>query len=1180
MRLSAVVVPVRTEAGEDGAARRLAEDVGRAAERIDREDAQFLRAEGGVARPTQLLDSERQFHQVDQCQRVVSLVAGVDDVLVDESPRQRCPGGGRIVGLEALRVSEHRRTIESGPTAVRGERRHRAGVAGEVHRRPGAGVRRRPPPGLGKPGPDLVGSDLRILQPREHLGPVHLESHVEAGGQVESTRFGEHCGHLRGVGLRLVQQGLRLEGRDLDHGDGHQLADQGRHLLGGPGGEAEDGSHVAPGVRGAALGDRDAGSHREQVGEVLDRVQEGQLPKGREIGVELESRGLDRPRGVQDLEDGAVLLESAAEELHVLLRRPGPVDVDLAPESPVDFAVELLVGALHEAAGRFEGVVGVLAVDRSRRGDLAGVERGALGLDRGFGPAQGVVRPSLSRGREPDEEEEPGERQREAPAPTGRLGRVSGECHREEVRPGKRVRRGTAGAMRADPAGIVPAVVPTTSPDRPEDSPLVRIGSRVAPRARRLRLQQSQGFLGLAALIVYTALRPGEPAAALAALGEREGPLVFLLLFAFSGILSLLKFRMTEEIFVSPPVLAIVAAIPILGPVTAAWIAVTVSLATRAMAMAGIGPNRIDMDDPGLQGAHLFGLFGTYGLPMVAAGLTFEALGGTFPVREATMVGAVRLGVVLLVFQLLNQAVMLRVQGALGYSWRTRLHLAFVDTGLYLCGLPFTVLIVWTWLGLGLGGLVLTLFLGVLGTLLVRSLATARTANRRLVERLSSLSNVAAAISVGWRRDELLERIYLECSEVIDTAHFSIALLDEESRTLDFELDFARGVRQPSCSLPLGEGLSSWVVENRRPLLIGSYQEENERELSSVDDGVETESWLGVPMVVQDRVIGMISIQNHRRDAFTADDVVLMEAIASQAAAALDASRRFHELQELNVELEERIAERTVELRDANVRLMAADRAKSHFLAHMSHELRTPLNSILGFSGILRTRAADRLEPRFAGFLDNVHESGTHLLELINDLLDLSKIESGKFRLEVESFDVREAVGTVERVIRGIAADSAVELAVAVDESLHRVRLDEGRFKQILLNLLSNAVKFSPRGSTVQLRLELHEARLSPLGRPSVGMLVVDAGPGIGEDEVEKIFEEFYQVADGRSKAKIGTGLGLPLTKRLVELHQGTIRVESRPGEGATFRVDLPLEVDGEPGDGRSTSETGSEPRE
>jgi signal transduction histidine kinase len=309
-------------------------------------------------------------------------------------------------------------------------------------------------------------------------------------------------------------------------------------------------------------------------------------------------------------------------------------------------------------------------------------------------------------------------------------------------------------------------------------------------------------------------------------------------------------------------------------------------------------------------------------------------------------------------------------------------------------------------------------------------------------------------------------------------------------------------------------------------------------------------------MIARDHVIGVISVQSFEKHAFTHDDLVLLTAIANQAAAAIENTHLYQDLEGLNVALEHRVSERTNELREANLQLLAADRSKNQFLASMSHELRTPLNAIIGFSSILMELTPTLLPARLFKMIENIKTAGSHLLDLINDILDLAKIETGKLQLELQRFDLRETIGVVDRVIKGMAAERDVTIVTRIDPNVSTAYLDEVRVKQIVLNLLSNAVKFSQRGGYVYLTVSQLGERESALARETIRIEVKDSGIGIAAAELGRIFTEFYQVA-GRSR-KGGTGLGLSLTRNFVEMHKGRIDVTSEEGRGSTFVVDLP----------------------
>ncbi|MFZ2650214.1 MAG: ATP-binding protein [Burkholderiaceae bacterium] len=228
----------------------------------------------------------------------------------------------------------------------------------------------------------------------------------------------------------------------------------------------------------------------------------------------------------------------------------------------------------------------------------------------------------------------------------------------------------------------------------------------------------------------------------------------------------------------------------------------------------------------------------------------------------------------------------------------------------------------------------------------------------------------------------------------------------------------------------------------------------------------------------------------------------------------------------------------------------AANRHKSEFLANMSHELRTPLNAIIGFSEVLIEKMFGEVNEKQMEYLRDIHSSGHHLLSLINDILDLSKIEAGRMELELSSFDLADLLEGATMLVRERASRHGLNLALDVEQGLGDWVADERKVKQVVINLLSNAVKFTPAGGSVTLRAcRVGEA---------VEVAVIDTGVGIAPDQQALVFEEFRQAAGEHLRKSEGTGLGLALAKRFVELHGGTIRVDSAPGNGSTFAFMLP----------------------
>ena len=257
-------------------------------------------------------------------------------------------------------------------------------------------------------------------------------------------------------------------------------------------------------------------------------------------------------------------------------------------------------------------------------------------------------------------------------------------------------------------------------------------------------------------------------------------------------------------------------------------------------------------------------------------------------------------------------------------------------------------------------------------------------------------------------------------------------------------------------------------------------------------------------------------------------------------------------LREANENLERKVIERTAQLTRAKEQAEQAGRAKSEFLASMSHELRTPLNGVIGFSEFLIDEKPGPLNARQKEYLGDVLSSGRHLLQLINDILDLSKVEAGRLVLNPERFQVRKAIAEAQAVAGPIGQKKNLSVVLSIDEGLDWVELDQVKFKQVVYNLLSNALKFTDAGG----RIEMH---CSTSGAEHFTLAVKDSGIGIKAEDMPKLFREFVQIDSGLKRQYAGTGLGLALTRKLVEMQGGSVAVESEFGKGSTFTVRLPV---------------------
>ena len=275
----------------------------------------------------------------------------------------------------------------------------------------------------------------------------------------------------------------------------------------------------------------------------------------------------------------------------------------------------------------------------------------------------------------------------------------------------------------------------------------------------------------------------------------------------------------------------------------------------------------------------------------------------------------------------------------------------------------------------------------------------------------------------------------------------------------------------------------------------------------------------------------------------------------SKTESALRESQKIIENQ--NLELDSKVRERTLELeknqirlQESNLLLENANRHKSEFLANMSHELRTPLNSIIGFSELLKEKIFGDINPKQTEYVKNIYNSGKHLLDLINDILDLSKIESGEVNVFREIFSLNKAIQSCVAIVSERVKKSKLKLHVYISEGENLIYADERKMKQILLNLLTNAVKFTPEGGEIVVQAESTEA--------GIQVMVKDSGIGIDPKDQEKIFEEFKQVENNYTRKLEGTGLGLAIVKRLIDLQNGWLKLDSALGEGSSFTFFIP----------------------
>jgi len=424
----------------------------------------------------------------------------------------------------------------------------------------------------------------------------------------------------------------------------------------------------------------------------------------------------------------------------------------------------------------------------------------------------------------------------------------------------------------------------------------------------------------------------------------------------------------------------------------------------------------------------------------------------------------------------------------------------------------------------------------------------------RQLKQLNALREIDQAITSSASIEMSLSVVIQKMVSLLSIDAATILLVDPVTNSLHMAVGHGFRTRNVhTASVKIDESYAGRAILEARMVQIPNLAHERNNLLGTgFTRDEDFVSYYGAPLVAKGKALGVMEVFDRTLIERDEEWFDFLNTLAGQAAIAIDNGQLFENLQRSNIELEHRVEKRTAELNKANAELEHANRTKDEFLANMSHELRTPLNSILGLSESLLEQYRDPLTERQQKSVQIVESSGRHLLSLINDILDLSKIEAGKLDFYPEAIGIAEVCQASLTFIKSQAMNKSITLTFKDDKTVSGIHADPRRLKQILVNLLTNAIKFTPEGG--QVTLEVH----GDVEQDLIQFSVMDTGVGIALEELERLFQPFTQVDSSLNRQQEGTGLGLALVQRLTDLHGGSVHVESQPGKGSNFTIVLP----------------------
>ena len=425
--------------------------------------------------------------------------------------------------------------------------------------------------------------------------------------------------------------------------------------------------------------------------------------------------------------------------------------------------------------------------------------------------------------------------------------------------------------------------------------------------------------------------------------------------------------------------------------------------------------------------------------------------------------------------------------------------------------------------------------------------------NSRLYERikndkenLSSLLEASQVINSTLDFDNLLRKI-LDYSITLTSSDFGALLLIEDG-LLVLKQSFSNlGFDSAKLKLKLSEGTSGWVARNKKALIVPDVKIDKRYMMISP----LIKSSATIPIIVQDKIIGVLDLESMNYDNYKRFQKSL-NILINQIGISLENAMLYQEINNFNEKLQDEIEIATQKLREQNIELKKVDKMKSEFVSNVSHELRTPLTSILGYAKILINERQGELAPEQKDSLKIIIEESDRLSRLINDVLDLAKLETGEISYKVETVDIVDIATRTLNTVMMIAQEKNIKLKFTLGKNVPVISSNRDLLKQVFLNLLNNAIKFTAVNGKVEVKIKKK--------KNFVELRVKDNGCGIPEDAIPRLFDKFYQVDASMTRKHGGTGLGLPIVKHIIDLHKGTIEVKSIINKGSEFIIELPIE--------------------